>query len=419
MNRTISRVRSWLLGTAAGLLGLAALAPAPAHAVVGTIDPVPAASLLVPYFEVDLNREDGAQTSIRLTNSTATAILAHVTLWSDMGVPTLNFNVYQQGYVTTEIDLRMVFKGILPNTASAGQDPTDLISPHGSSSQDINFASCSGILPYARLPAATITGLRNAHTGVASTLTANMCAGSAKGDNIARGFVTIETVNNCTARFPTDVGYFINGGNGDATSQNVMTGSVIYTNKAASLASTEPLVALEASPTNPLTDGTGDYTFYGGMLGFTGVDNREPVFAVSDARYFNSSVGGLRTDLIVWRDPGTKVQPFTCGTTPAPFPLGQRQIMVFDDQENPTSINTSPFGIVAQRVPVSSLTSNVGGHILLNLTRTTNAMDPGNNRYQSYISVQHNQPGTYGGGAPALQYTNASGPSNLNFTIGN
>lgn len=414
MNRFFSFFAAGLLGVA-GFLGFTSSA----QAVVGTIDTVPAASLLVPYFEVDLNREDGAQTSVRLTNTSATAILAHVTLWTDMGVPTMNFNVYQQGYVTTEIDLRMVFKGILPNTASAGQDPTDLISPHGSSSQDINFASCSGILPYARLPAAMITGLRNAHTGVASTLTGGVCGGAAKGDNIARGFITIETVNNCTTRAPTDVGYFLNGGTGDATSQNVMTGSVIYTNKAASLASMEPMVALEAGPTNPLTDGAGDYTFYGGMLGFTGVDNREPVFALSDARYFNTSTGGLRTDLIVWRDPGTKVQPFTCGTTPAPFPLGLRQVVVFDDQENPTTLGTNPFGLVAQRVPVSSLTSNVAGHILFNLTRTTNAMDPGNNRYQSYISVQHNLAGTYGSGAPAVQMTNATGPSNLNFTIGN
>lgn len=413
MNRFFSSFAAGLLGIA-GLLGLSSSA----HAVIGTVDPVPAATLLVPYFEVDLSREDGAQTSIRLTNTSATAILAHVTLWTDMGVPTTNFNIYQQGYVTTEIDLRLVFKGILPNTASDGQDPTDLISPQGSASQDINFASCSGLLPAARLPTATITGLRNAHTGLASTLTGGVCGGAAKGDNIARGFVTIDVVNNCTARFPTDVGYFLNGGTGDATNQNVLTASITYTNKATSLASVEPAVAIEANATNPLSSGAGSYTFFGSLSGFTGVDNREPVFAVSDARYFNNA-GGLRTDLIVWRDPGTKVLPFTCGSTPAPFPLGQRQIVVFDDQENPTAVNTSPFGLVAQRVPVSGLTSNVGGHVYLNLTRTTNVMDPGNNRYQSYISVQHNQAGSYGSGAPAVQMTNASGTSFLNFTIGN
>ncbi len=414
MNRITSRVRSWLLGTVAGLLGLAALAPVPAHAVVGTVDPVPAATVLVPYFEVDLGREDGPQTTIRLTNTTATAILSHVTLWSDLGVPTLNFTVYQQGYVTSEIDLRLVFKGVLPASASAGQDPTDTISPKGSASQDINFASCSGLLPPTRLPQSFVDHLRTAHTGVADAFQGGKCLGSAKGDNIARGYVTIDAVNNCTLRSPNDANYFTS----DITAQNVLAGNVTYTHKAASLASSAPLVPIEADFVSPLTTGAGTYTFYGSMNGYTAADHREPVFATSDARYFNSSAStGLRTDLIVWRDPGTAVQPFTCGTLPAPFPLPQRQVLVFDDQENPTNVNTTLFGLAAQRVPVSSLTSNVGGHVYLNLTRNT--ADAANQRAQSFVVVQHNQTGSYGSGAQAVQVTNASGNPALNFTLGN
>lgn len=414
MNRITTRFRSWLLGTAAGLLGLAALAPAPAQAVIGTVDSAPAATVLVPYFEVDLSREDGAQTTLRLTNTTATAVLAHVTLWTDLGVPTLNFNVYQQGYVTSEIDLRMVFKGVLPASASDGQDPTDTISPQGSASQDINFANCSGQLPAARLPQSFIDHIRAAHTGVVDALIGGKCAGSPKGDNIARGYVTIDTVSNCTLQTPVDATYFTS----DATFQNVLAGNVTYTNKAANLASSAPLVPIEGSVLDPLTDNAGDYTFYGGMRNYTADDHREPLFAVSDARYFNSASGaGLRTDLIVWRDPGVAVQPFTCGALPAPFPLGQRQIMVFDDQENPTTVNTSLFGLAAQRVPVSSLTSNAAGHIYFNLTRNT--MDASNQRNQSYIQVQHNQVGSYGSGAQAVQMTNASGDPNFNTTLGN
>ena len=36
----------------------------------------------------------------------------------------------------------------------------------------------------------------------------NRCAGQDLGDRIARGYVTVDTVNNCTLRFPGDAGYF-------------------------------------------------------------------------------------------------------------------------------------------------------------------------------------------------------------------
>src|SRR5262249_36933879 len=55
----------------------------PARAVIGTIDEVPAGTLLLPYFEVDLNNPNGLTTLLSVNNASATAILAHVILWSD------------------------------------------------------------------------------------------------------------------------------------------------------------------------------------------------------------------------------------------------------------------------------------------------------------------------------------------------
>ena len=75
-------------------------------------------------------------------------------VWSDLSVPVLDFNVYLTGYDVQTINLRdILVNGILPRTASAGQDPTDTISPKGAFSQDINFASCTGLLPPPTLPA--------------------------------------------------------------------------------------------------------------------------------------------------------------------------------------------------------------------------------------------------------------------------
>ncbi|HXO22611.1 MAG TPA: hypothetical protein VOA87_22035, partial [Thermoanaerobaculia bacterium] len=60
------------------LLGLAG----PAGAVICTIDDVPAATLLLPYFEVDLANGNGITTLFSVNNASATAILAHVVVWS-------------------------------------------------------------------------------------------------------------------------------------------------------------------------------------------------------------------------------------------------------------------------------------------------------------------------------------------------
>src|SRR5215211_5636477 len=130
------------------LVGLLALG-GQAIAEIGTIDDVPAATLLLPYFEVDLANLNGINTLFSINNASATAVLAHVTVWSDQSVPVLDFDVYLTGYDVQTISLRDIFiNGNLPRTASAGQDTSgDTISPQGPVSQDINFASCA-TLPY-------------------------------------------------------------------------------------------------------------------------------------------------------------------------------------------------------------------------------------------------------------------------------
>jgi hypothetical protein len=230
---------------------------APARALIGTIDQVPAATLLLPYFEVDLDNPNGVQTLLSINNASATAALAHVTFWSDLSVPTLAFNVYLTGYDVQTINLRDIFThpGNLPRTASAGQDPGDQISRKGAFSQDINFASCAGQLPYPTLDQISaqegfdyVAHLQYSHTGNASALFSGLCSGQGKGDRVARGYITIDTVNNCTLRVPSQPGYFLPGGTGDATNQNILWGDVFYINPGQNFAQGETLVHIEAAP---------------------------------------------------------------------------------------------------------------------------------------------------------------------------
>ena len=108
-------------------------------------------------------------TLFTVNNASATAILAHVTIWSDLAVPVFAFNVYLTGYDAQPFDLRQVLLGTVPTTASAGQDPQDTRSPKGILSQDINFASCTGQLPPPSAAPIYPPYLRAALTGGPST----------------------------------------------------------------------------------------------------------------------------------------------------------------------------------------------------------------------------------------------------------
>jgi hypothetical protein len=352
----------------------------PASATVCHTEAVPAATLLLPYFEVNLANPNGLTTLFSVNNASSTAVLAHVTIWSDLAVPVLGFNVYLTGYDVQSINLRdIIVFGNLPQTASKSQDPNDTISPKGIFSQDVDFASCQGKLPPQPLPATYLTHLQNALTGNPSPLLKNLCAGQALGDNIARGYVTVDTVNNCTIRFPGDEGYFGAAGSGDVTDQNVLWGGFFIVNTTQNFAQGSDMVAIEASGTDPATSTPGNYTFYGRYDGWTAVDHREPLATTFAAQFANGGLFSAGSSFLVWRDPKVPQGPFSCQATrgvPTWYPLGQEGLVIFDEQEQaavpffcpfagllPSSVTPSqcppfsgliPFPAAAQRVVVNS-----------------------------------------------------------------
>ena len=91
------------------LLVLGALAalmiPAAAHADLCTIEATPAATLLLPYFEVDIDNPNGVDTFFSINNAEPIGILAHVIVWTDMSVEALDFNVFLTGYDVQTIGL--------------------------------------------------------------------------------------------------------------------------------------------------------------------------------------------------------------------------------------------------------------------------------------------------------------------------
>ena len=291
----------------------------PTHAKIGTLDSVPAATLLLPYFEVDANDPNGINTIFTVNNASATAILTRVTLWTDFGLPTHGFNLYLTGYDSQEVNLRTVFSGQLPRTASVGQDPQDTVSNKGPVSQDINYASCNSVLPYAPLDAATVTYLRNAHSGKATSNAvsgANRCFAQDLGDGHLRGYVTIDTVNQCSADplvSPASPGYF---GFGIATDQNVLWGDFKLV-QPRGIESGERMVPIEADAFHPGTSIPGEYTFYARFVAATAADHREALGSVWGSNYVTD-----QSDFIVWRENGqTALQFRACGQDPTWYPL--------------------------------------------------------------------------------------------------
>ncbi|QQR75205.1 MAG: hypothetical protein IPJ17_06415 [Holophagales bacterium] len=411
-----------------------------ASAVIGTVDDVPAATLLLPYFEVDLANTNGLTTLFSVNNASATAVLAHVVVWSDLSVPVLDFNIYLTGYDVQTVNMRDIINGTLPRTASAGQDPGDTISPKGTFSQDINFASCTGQLPLGPLSATYIDHLKKSLTGQASSLLGGRCAGQVFGDNVARGYVTIDTVNNCTLRFPGDAGYFVAGGTGDATNQNVLWGDYFFVTPEENYASGETMVHIEASATNPETSVPGQYTFYGRYVTWTAADNREPLATNFATRYILGGAFSGGTDLIAWRDSKVNQGAFTCPATlnlrPSWYPLGQEQIVIFDEQEHPEVPQTTPVspplpneGIIpfpaeAQRTAVDGEDFPVSfsfGWLFLDLNATVAAA--GNNppedplAAQAWVETIMSAEGRYSVGFDAIKLDSATAASHAR--IGN
>jgi hypothetical protein len=313
--------------------------PALSRATINTIDTVPAATLLLPYFAVDAVNAQGLNTRFAINNASAEAVLAHVTVWTDQSVPALAFDVYLTGYDMEQIDLRdVLINGNVPVTASAGQDPKDTISPQGPVSQDINFASCSS-LPYTnpRFSAAMRAHFKAWFQGNQSPTTGN-CAGSKEKDNILRGYVTVDTVNACNPYFPSDWSNYAPL----LTNQNVLWGYMVYFDRSQYVSLADPLVHIEACPS---CFASGDHTFYGRYNAAAAADAREPLPTTMAAPYTFVGSNSIDTEYFIWREANATASGYSCTLQGPPswYPLESTQIVIFDREEQAVTSEYCPF----------------------------------------------------------------------------
>jgi len=368
----------------------------------------PAATLLLPYFEVDFaSPQSTAQTTLfTITNVSDVPQIAKVTLWTDYSFPVLDFNLFLTGYDTQAINLYDVIgRGIIASTAGTSIAVTPgLLSLANTSNPNFGATVSSGCAPGVlpgRIPAGLLSDLRSGLT----TGTVSGCGASRVGGthSSAIGYATIDVVNNCTTTLPSSGTYYAS----EILFDNVLIGDYQQINPnpaTGNYAGGNPLVHIRAIPEGGPAGATPvigsvptnfPYTFYsryvpnisGSPVLFR--DRRQPLPATFAARFIEGGTGNFNTNYKIWREGRegtascTSVGSNSSGTNNRDIPIAE--IVRFDEHENPTTyapgIVISPGIIQNITLPETSSTStsntaifpplsssgDVGGWMYLNL----------------------------------------------------
>lgn len=308
------------------------------------ISVMPAATLLIPYFEVDFANpsSDARNTVFSITNTTPQPQIAHVTVWTDWSFPVLDFNLWLTGYDVVPVSLYdLIRNGNIPRT---GADD-DVNSPLPQDDANIGVFTTNpnhtnppvGSLGTScdELPGPIPVQLR---TAIQSALTTGEyplenvggadCDELVGGDNdVAVGYITIDVVAFCSQQLPTDPDFYDEAILWD----NSIIGDYMILNSSTAdgnWAGGTPMVHIRAVPEGGPEEndvlGTPDfgtraaavnagsnlpYTFYNRYLNasqeLVGADRRQPLPGVFAARFIEddpTGPTGFDTRLIIWRE---------------------------------------------------------------------------------------------------------------------
>ena len=352
----------------------------------------PAATLLLPYFEVDTNPQAPGQTTLfTITNVTRYPQIAHVTLWTDWAYPVLTFNLFLTGYDVQAINLYdVIVHGTIapPSGTTPATTPGTLSAAGGNLRSTLDCASNPALLPasLANTVRNTLTtGVFNPGGGVKSCST----AGGTHANAI--GYATIDVVANCTNLMPSDPPYYLT----DLLFDNVLIGD--YQQLGGSAAGTgsasvfdaagNPMVHIRAVPEGGSAGSNVatalPYTFYDRYTpaATRTIDRRQPLPSTFAARYIQGGTSGFATDLTIWRE-GVNGAGASCASYVNNAQLPIAEFIRFDEHENPKAFGSGGpccFGPFPPTLPVassantasstfpSSFGTDVGGWMYLNL----------------------------------------------------
>ena len=365
----------------------------------------PAATLLLPYFEVDLGAPQKHTTLFTITNTSRQAQIAKVILWTDYGYPVLDFNLFLTGYDVQALNLAdILVRGVIaaPGGTSIA-DPAGTLSAANAANPNFaaNVASaCApGLLP-GQIPASILADVRTALTFGTAASCGTARIGNPHGiDSVFRlaiGYATIDLVSTCSTKLPSDKTYW-----DELLYDNVLAGD--YQQLGSNVeAGGNPMVHIRAVPEGGKA---GDvvatnlpHTFYDRFFTpFEGPprrDRRQPLPSAFAARFIEGS--GLTTNFKIWRD-GVNGASADCRSFEANGALPLVEIVRFDEHENPTTYAPPVIGLpgLVGRItlplvsststsntaifPPFSLSGDAGGWFFLNLSAAAAPQSPTQN----------------------------------------
>jgi hypothetical protein len=207
-----------------------------AVAVTCTSDQRPAATLLVPYFQVSIDADgnvfgtgQGARdTLVTIMNASSAPMIAHVNVYDRYSVLQLDFNVALTGYDVQAMRISDIISGFLPNTLNFDGDDAC----QRNANADV-YPSSNGFLRVR--PLAPATGQDNtqattdyeAHYNLGDLIpNLQFNCGTGDLDPLAIGYIMIDHANYCNLSDPTDPNYFYNDAIG---MENNLWGEIIFT----------------------------------------------------------------------------------------------------------------------------------------------------------------------------------------------
>src|ERR1043165_1105136 len=182
----------------------------------------PAATLLLPYFDVDFK---SPQTTARTTlftivNTSDLRQIAHVLFWTDCSLPALDFNIFLPGYDVQGINLYDIFAratiapGPTSGTGGTSSNTTVPTNPTPGSQPADNDANpnITSLAGCANLPgvfsSTLLTDLQlifTTGTGTGAAIPCTAAVGGAHADAV--GYVTIDVAPVCHTSLPNEPGY--------------------------------------------------------------------------------------------------------------------------------------------------------------------------------------------------------------------
>jgi len=302
----------------------------------------PAATLLLPYFEVSL-QPGGTTTLFTITNTTKTPQIARVTMWTDLGFPALRFNVFLTGYDVAPINLYDILVNGFIGSPGAGTSnhaiPGDIslpndANPHFLPSATNNCAALPGLIPRDY-----ILPLQALFTTGRSDYPFPHCNFLGLTHADAAGYLTIDVAATCGTSDVTQAAYW-----DELLDDNVLTGDYEIVDAKSGLATGSPLVHIRAMDGLPKT-------FYERYAPKPGRDKRQPLPSVVALRTLFGA--GFRTRLLIWAQPRPAAAVCDDSNNRA---FDFHQIVTFDEHENNWRLDTANYveGGGPPAVPVSS-----------------------------------------------------------------